>query len=182
MPFFTDLSEAKRYSHNRPYFHPIAIARAKEVMGIADSSPLAVDVACGTGQSAAAPKAIAERVIGFDISWNMLATAGRNEGTRYVQARAESMPFQSGSVPIMSSALAFHWFDRDQFLDEAWRVLSVEGWLLIYNNGFMGIMREDPSFADWGPDVYAKRFPTPPRNNSPVTKEEVVLINYMKPT
>ncbi len=34
MPFFTDPSEAKRYSQNRPYFHPIAIERVKEVMGI----------------------------------------------------------------------------------------------------------------------------------------------------
>ena len=112
-------------------------------MGIEATFPLAVDVACGTGQSAAALMAIAERVIGFDISWNMLATTKRTEDIRYVQARAESMPFRSGSVPIMSSALAFHWFDRDPFLREACRVLSVEGMLLIYNNGFRGIMRED---------------------------------------
>jgi len=172
MPFFTDPSEARRYSQSRPYFHPIAIERAREVMGIAAAFPLAVDVACGTGQSAAALTAIAERVVGFDISWNMLAAAKRNEGPQYIQARAESMPFQSGSVPIMSSALAFHWFDRDRFLHEAWRVLSVEGLLFIYNNGFRGIMRENPSFADWGPEVYAKRFPAPPRDSSPFTKEE----------
>lgn len=171
MLFFTDLSEAKRYSQNRPYFHPIAIERAKEDLGIVATFPLAVDVACGTGQSTAALTAIAERVIGFDISWNMLASAERNEGPRYVQARSESMPLHSGSVPIMSCALAFHWFDRDQFLHEAWRVLGVEGLLLIYNNGFMGIMKENPSFADWGPKVYEKRFPTPPRDSRPLTKE-----------
>lgn len=178
MPFFTGSSEAKRYSQGRPYFHPIAIERAKEVLGIATTFPLAVDVACGTGQSAAALKAIAERVIGFDISWNMLATAGRIEGIRYVQARAESMPFQSGSVPIMSSALAFHWFDRDQFLRETCRVLSVGGLLLIYNNGFRGIMRENPSFADWGSEVYAKRFPTPPRDSRPFTKAEAIQSGF----
>ncbi len=34
MTFFTEPSEAKRCSQNRPYFHPIVIERAKEVMGI----------------------------------------------------------------------------------------------------------------------------------------------------
>jgi SAM-dependent methyltransferase len=172
MSFFTSSSEAKRYAQGRPYFHPIAIERAKKVLGIAATFSFAVDVACGTGQSAAALRAIAERVIGFDISWNMLATTDRSEGIRYVQARAESMPFRSGSVPIMSSALAFHWFDRDQFLREAWRVLSGDGLLLIYNNGFWGIMKENPSYADWGAEVYAKRFPTPPRDSRPFTKAE----------
>lgn len=172
MPFFIDLNEAKRYSQSRPYFHPIAIERAKETMGIIDIFPLAVDVACGTGQSATALTAIAQRVIGFDISWNMLAAADRYEGLQYAQARAESMPFQSGSVPIMSSALSFHWFDRDRFLNEAWRVLDLEGLLLIYTNGFRGSMRENPSFVDWGLEVYTKRFPTPPRDSRPLTKEE----------
>ena len=40
MPFFTDQSEAERYAQNRPYFHPLAIARAKEAMGFEGSVPL----------------------------------------------------------------------------------------------------------------------------------------------
>jgi SAM-dependent methyltransferase len=172
MPFFTELSEAERYAQSRPYFHPLAIARAKEATGVERTVPLALDVACGTGLSAAALMSITERVIGFDISWNMLANAERNERILYVQARAESMPIQSGSVPIMSCALAFHWFDRDQFLREAWRVLSAEGLLLVYTNGFTGIMREDPAFQNWGREVYPQRFPTPPRNSNPLTRED----------
>jgi SAM-dependent methyltransferase len=178
MPFFNDSSEVKRYSQSRPLFHPIAIKRAKEVLGIVDTFPLAIDVACGTGQSVKALTTIAEWVIGFDLSWNMLATADRNRGVGFVQAGAELMPFQSGSVPIMSCALAFHWFDREKFLHEAWRVLDVEGLLLIYNNGFLGIMRENPSFTDWGPYVYAKRFPAPPRDSRPLTKEDARQLGF----
>jgi ubiquinone/menaquinone biosynthesis C-methylase UbiE len=172
MPFFTGLNEAERYAKSRPYFHPLAIARAKKAMGIEGNVPLAVDMACGTGQSTTALTSIAERVIGFDISWNMLASAERNERVRYVQARAESIPLRSGSLPVMSTALAFHWFDRDRFLDEAWRVLSAEGLLLIYSNGFMGIMRENPAFQSWSWEVYPERFPTPPRNSNPLTAKE----------
>jgi len=171
MPFFTDPNEAKRYLQSRPYFHPIAIKRAKEMMGIDGTLSLGVDVACGTGQSTTALSEIAEKVVGFDISWNMLATAMRNEGCQYIQARAEAMPFESGSVPIISCALAFHWFDREQFFGEAWRVLNNEGWLFIYNNGFKGIMRENLSFTDWGSLVYGMRFPVPPRDSRPITSE-----------
>jgi SAM-dependent methyltransferase len=172
MPFFADQAEAERYAQSRPYFHPLAIARAKEVVGIDDAVPLALDVACGAGQSAAALMSIADRVVGFDISRNMLANAERNERIQYVQARAESIPFQSNAAPVMSCALALHWFDRIQFLREVWRVLSAEGVLLVYNNGFTGIMKEDPAFQSWAWEAYPARFPVPPRDSTPLTPEE----------
>lgn len=137
-----------------------------------------MDVACGTGQSAVALTAIAERVIGIDISRNMLAHAERNERVRYVRSRAESMPFPNGSASIISCALAFHWFIRDRFLDEAARVLQADGLLLIYNNGFKGIMRENPAFQHWSQKVYVQHFPTPPRDSRPLTPEEAARAGF----
>ncbi len=172
MSFFTDPSEAQRYAQSRPYFHPLAIARAAEATGIDTNMSLALDVACGTGQSAAALISIADWIVGLDISWNMLANAVRDERIRYVQARAESIPFPSESAPIVSTALAIHWFDRHQFLRQVWRVLTAEGLLLVYTNGFSGIMRESPGFQSWAWEVYPQRFPTPPRDSKPLTPEE----------
>lgn len=140
-------------------------------MDMREAFRLGVDVACGTGQSTVALGAIASRVIGFDISRNMLAAGKRDASREFIQARAEQIPFPSGSIPIMTCALAVHWFDRDRFFSESWRVLLEDGWLLIYNNGFKGIMRENPAFGDWGQGVYGKRFPTPPRDNSPLTDD-----------
>lgn len=178
MPFFTDLSEAERYAQSRPFFHPLAIARAKEALSIEGTVPLALDVGCGTGQSAAALMSIADRVIGLDISRNMLANAKHDKRLRYVMARAESIPFQSDSMPVISSALAFHWFNRNEFLRESWRVLSAQGLLLLYNNGFRGIMRENSAFHNWGPEVYLKRFPTPPRDSKPLTPEQAAQSGF----
>ena len=172
MKFFTDSSEAVRYARSRPYFHPLAIKRAKKVFDIEKPVSLALDVACGTGQSTKALLSIAERVIGFDISWNMLANAGRDRRICYVNAQAESMPFKSGSTSMISNALSFHWFDRNKFLYESWRVLSPEGLLLIYSNGFRGIMRENPAFQNWGQKTYIEHFPIPPRDSKPLTPEE----------
>ena len=172
MPFFTGLTEAERYAKSRPFFHPLAIARAKEAAHIGELIPLALDVACGTGHSTAALLSIAERVIGIDISFNMLANARSDERIRYVQAQAESIPIHSGVVPIVTTALAFHWFHRKQFLSEVRRILSDGGLLLVYNNGFTGIMREDPAFRKWSYEVYPEWFPTPPRDSHPLTSKE----------
>jgi len=179
MPFFTGLSEAERYAKSRPYFHPFATARAMDSAGIEGTFPLALDVACGTGQSTLALSAIARHVIGLDISWNMLANAERNEHLLYVQARAEAMPFPNDLVPVLSCALALHWFDRDQFLREAWRVLSLGGLLLVYTNGFRGIMRENLAFQDWAQVVYPGRYPTPPRDSNPLTPHEATASGFV---
>lgn len=172
MSFFTGSGEARRYARSRPYFHPLVVARAKEVLGFKSAVPVALDVACGTGQSTAALTSIADKVIGFDISHNMLANVVRNDRVEYAQARAESMPFRGESVAFITCALAFHWFDRDRFLGEIWRVLDSRGKFLVYTNGFTGSMREDPEFQDWSQKEYPKRFPTPPRNSRPITREE----------
>jgi SAM-dependent methyltransferase len=178
MPFFTELSEAERYAQSRPYFHPQAIARAKEATGIESTVPIAVDIACGTGQTARALASIAQRVVGVDISWHMLVNAEQDERVRYVQARAEAIPLQNGSTPIVSTALAFHWFERKQFLREVWRVLGDQGVLLIYNNGFSGNMKEDPAFRNWAWVVYPERFPAPPRDSKPLTPEEAASSGF----
>jgi SAM-dependent methyltransferase len=178
MPFFTGSNETERYARNRPYFHPLVITRAKKAMGIRTAVPLALDVACGTGQSTTALLAIAERVIGMDISFNMLANARRDPRVRTIQALAESIPMPDRSLPLLSTALAFHWFDRDQFLGEAWRVLSDEGLLLIYTNGFTGLMRDNPAFQPWSHEVYPRRFPVPPRDSRPFTEEEAARAGF----
>lgn len=174
MPFFNDLGQAKRYAQSRPYFHPLAIEHAVDALGIDETIPLALDIACGTGQSSIALSSISERVVGFDVSWSMLANAESDDRVRYVLAQAEAMPFGNNAVPFASCALAFHWFDRDVFLRESWRVLKPKGLLFVYNNGFTGSMKEDPSFHNWAQHVYPERFPTPPRNSQPFTTKEAV--------
>jgi len=178
MSFFSDLSEAERYAQSRPYFHPLAIGRARKAAGLEGTVPLALDVACGTGQSSAALRALAERVIGLDVSWGMLANAGRDERVSYIQAQAEAIPLPGDLAPVLTCALAFHWFDRERFLGEAWRVLIPEGLLLVYTNGFKGIMRENPAFQNWGQVVYPGRFPTPPRDWVPLTAEEATKSGF----
>ena len=172
MPFFAGRNEAERYAKFRPNFHPLAIKRAIKATGLNTMTPIALDVACGTGQSTYALTSVADRVIGLDISWNMLASAWRKDGIRYLQARAEAIPLRSASLPLVSTALAFHWFDRAAFLQEVGRILRPHGLLFLYTNGFTGKMNENPAFLEWSAGVYPARFPAPPRESRPITQEE----------
>ena len=103
----------------------------------------------------------------------MLAQATAGPGIAYQQARAESLPFADRSFDLVNVGLAFHWFAPDAFLGEARRVLRDDGWLVIYNSGFLGQLHGEDDFAQWHRDVYLARYPTPPRSHSSVTEELV---------
>jgi ubiquinone/menaquinone biosynthesis C-methylase UbiE len=150
----------------------LVIKKIWDFLGLREPVPLALDVACGTGQSTVALKEIASQVVGTDISQEMLARAPREAGVRYVEASAEDLPFADGFFQLITVALAFHWFDRSRFLAEASRVLEPSGWLVIYDNGFFGEMKENPRHERWYRENYLVRYPSPPRNKEPLTDDE----------
>jgi ubiquinone/menaquinone biosynthesis C-methylase UbiE len=129
-------------------------------------------MACGTGQSTVALKEISSRVVGTDDSREMLSRAPREAGVRYVEASAEALPFADGSFQLITVALALHWFDRSRFLAEARRVLEPSGWLVIYDNGFFGEMKENPKHERWYRENYLVRYPSPARKGEPLTDDE----------
>jgi SAM-dependent methyltransferase len=139
----------------------LVIKKIWDFLRLREPIPLALDVACGTGQSTVALKEIASRVVGTDVSREMLARAPREAGVRYVEAPAEDMPFEDGSFRLVTVALALHWFDRSRFLAEARRVLEPSGWLVVYDNGFFGEMKENPKHERWYREDYLVRYPSP---------------------
>lgn len=104
----------------------------------------------------------------------MLAQAPVYPYILYFQAPAEELPFADSSFDLITVSLAFHWFDRSRFLAEAHRLLRPTAWLVIYNNGFSGIMKENPKFEQWYKNSYLTRYPTPSRNNQPLTNNDAL--------
>jgi ubiquinone/menaquinone biosynthesis C-methylase UbiE len=145
------------------------IRKIKDFTGLTETVPLALDVACGTGQSSVALKEIAEQIVGADPSENMLALAPSDERIRYVRATAENLPFPGAEFDLVTVSLALHWFDLDPFLAEAARVVKPSGWLVIYDNHFRRRMKEDPGYEGWIDEVYAA---TPSRNSDPLTDSD----------
>ena len=150
----------------------MVIRKIRDLLKLREPVPWALDVACGTGQSTLALKEVASQVVGTDTSREMLDRAPREPGVQYVEASAEDLPFADGSFRLVTVALALHWFERSRFLTEASRVLNPGGWLIIYDNGFFGEMKENPEHERWYREDYLARYPSPPRNTGPLTEDE----------
>ena len=159
---FVSPATARRYAAARPDFHPVVAEKIAEFT----KTPAfrhALDVGCGTGQSARAMVAIADSIDAIDVSAAMIAAADPHTRVHFAVAPAEKLPFRSGLFDLVTVGLAFHWFDQPAFLAEAARVMKPLGWLVIYNHGFAGEMEESPAFKAWAWETYPKQFPQPPR-------------------
>ena len=172
MNFFAHKTAAERYALYRPYFHPLVIENIKSYLGPKAPVERALDVGCGTGQSTVALKEIANSVVGVDISAEMLKLAKLQLEIKYHKASAEDLSmFDGETFDLITTSMAYHWFDYKLFLPEAYRLLNIGGWFIIYSNGFSGQMVENTSFKEWADQIYAKHYPTSPRNRFTLTPE-----------
>lgn len=164
---WSDRAAAERYAKGRPYFQPQVITRAREFLKIQGRIPRALDVACGTGLSSLALKEIAHRIAACDVAHEMLSVATSDPRIDYLMARAEETPFAAACFDLVTVSSAFHWFDFDGFRRELIRVLRPGGCAVVYDNYFTARVREIPEFREWHLEVYARRYPYPPRHALP---------------
>jgi len=97
-----------------------------------------VDLGCGPGHTAMACARKAGRVIGIDVTPEMIVAAAAlatQRGLTNVEFRVgnvESLPFVSGTVDVVTSRVsAHHYNDVAKALSEAHRVLKPGGMLLV---------------------------------------------------
>jgi len=170
-------SAADRYAVGRPYFHPFVISKVAEFLEAEIPVADAIDIGCGTGLSTKALRQIATRVVGIDDSREMLRHAQSVEGLNFIQAPGEAIPFEALSFDMISLSQSFHWLDRAKFFAEARRVLRPGGWIIVYDNYFSAVMRENEAFHSWFKD-YLVRFPTPPRPKVQFTDEDARMEGF----
>jgi SAM-dependent methyltransferase len=120
----------------------------------------AVDVGTGAGFTAFAMADYSHRVLATDPTLPMLLQARRLGLERRLpnlalsQSVAEALPIASESVDLVTSRVAAHHFtDLAKALDEAHRVLKVEGVLVMSDS----IAPEDDGVARWMNDVELRR-------------------------
>ncbi|HYI99926.1 MAG TPA: methyltransferase domain-containing protein [Thermoleophilaceae bacterium] len=124
-----------------------------------------LDVGCGTG---AMTRLLARRLgiaaVGIDPSDEMLRVAGAesDERCRFVQGRAEQLPFEDGSFDRALMQTVVHLLDRPVALAEAHRVLADGGALVVATVDPAGI--DAFWLAEWFPswsEIDRRRFPPP---------------------
>ncbi len=162
-PFDTPVA-ARCYARGRPAYHDGLVFRIRERLALSAPVPLAIDVGCGTGQSAAALRPIARWVLAIDASRHMLRRALRFPESAYVRAVAERLPVRDGCVSLLTCGASYHWFDRDAFLAELQRVLSPGAAAVVYDNFIAKVGGEGSAYSAWYRESFQGRFPKPPRN------------------
>lgn len=160
--FFACPEVAARYSRIRPFFHRKVTERICGVSG-ASRFRRALDVGCGTGQSAVALAEIADSVLAIDSSEEMLAQGPFRSNIEYRIGWAEQLNFGRGEFDLVSVGSALHWFNRERFFAQCRQVLSAAGWLAIYNDHFTAYMEGVAGFKQWMRTRFAQRYPAPLR-------------------
>ena len=132
MPDVRDSFRDVAHRYSRSSFHSSS-TRLQEVVDLARPEPsdLALDVATGTGNTAFALAPHVRRVVGLDITREMLDEARRIAAERHVEnadwviGDAARLPFPEETFDIYVVRAAPHHFpDIDRFLSEAHRVLK----------------------------------------------------------
>jgi SAM-dependent methyltransferase len=161
---FTSAAAAHRYAAGRPDYHDEVVRQVAAFLGDKVPVPRAVDVGCGTGQSTRAMARLARRIVGLDASESMLRQAQVGADHPIAVARAERLPLADGTVDMILASTAFHWFDQPRFLDEARRVARPGAWLVVYDNGFSGVVEGADAVLRWHRESWFSRFPALPQH------------------
>ncbi|XP_038643818.1 putative methyltransferase DDB_G0268948 [Scyliorhinus canicula] len=107
---------------------------------------LAVDIGCGSGQSTRGLASYFDKVVGIDMSEAQIEEAKKVDGpdnVSYRQGLAEDLEFEDGSVDLVTSGAAAHWFNMEKFMKEAERVLKPKGCVALYCNDVPHILGYD---------------------------------------
>ncbi|WP_447957726.1 class I SAM-dependent methyltransferase [Vreelandella sp. EE7] len=157
--YFADTGVGERYDQYRPKVHSALFDIMKRHLPVENFSRV-VDVACGTGDSTLALLDIGKDVLGIDSSEEMLAIAKRR-GLTVRKADYTELP-QHGRFDLISTCMAFHWFDGPRALDAYKAASNLGAVWIIYNFAFAG-HSTSARFNEWFQGEYLKRYPSPPR-------------------
>lgn len=160
---FVGSAIADRYADARPFLHGTAIDMLRRDR---PSFGSAIDVACGTGLSTRALRAVSDDVVGMDVSVEMVRRAASREPAHFVVGSAEELPFRDRSFELATVASAIHWFPPAA-TEELRRVLQQGGLLLIYDVWFRAEMESVPGFGDWLSDLSNERYAPVAKNPMP---------------
>ncbi|MFJ5381068.1 class I SAM-dependent methyltransferase [Cupriavidus sp. CER94] len=130
-----------------------------------------LDLGCGAGHASFAAATVANEVVAYDLSADMLevvAGAARDRGLSNITTRqgaAERLPFDDASFcAVISRMSAHHWRDVPAALREIRRVLKPNGKVVLIDI----VGAEDPLCDTWLQSVELLRDPSHIRDYTPV--------------
>ena len=139
---YEEPKHAAAYATFRPTYPEIIYDTVSTFIKKYDCSgfDVAVDVACGSGQSTFPLCSQFQRVIGVDISEAQIINARAkvtenlqgSKNIEFIVGDAHDLPLESSSADLITCATAWHWLDPELFYREAKRILKPKGCLAVY--------------------------------------------------
>ncbi|KAI7266590.1 hypothetical protein KC345_g8134 [Hortaea werneckii] len=137
------------YDRYRPEAPPLVTDLLSTYLGRRPS--LVADIGCGTGLSTFLWKDAADTVTGVEPNPNMLRKAQEKlsrleSGTEvlsFVQGYSNELPFDSGTVDIITCSQSFHWMDPASTLQEISRCLRPGGVFAAYDCDWPLVLQPD---------------------------------------
>lgn len=129
-------TQSKLYAAFRPTYPQELYQFILEHVGERKS---AWDCATGNGQVANVLAGYFNEVFATDISQRQLDEAVRQSNILYSISPAEKTPFHDNQFDLITVAQALHWFDRDQFYNEAKRVARPNAILVVWGYAMLSI-------------------------------------------
>lgn len=144
---FEEADHAKLYAKYRPTYPLEVYDEIRKYCQHPESSgcDVALDVACGSGQSTFPLMDIVQKVVGMDISEKQVTEARQlTDEVEFRVGPAEDLGFQGNeTVDLVTIAQAIHWLDTEKFYGEVTRVLRPGGSLVVYGYGNGVLDREE---------------------------------------
>ena len=166
------------YARSRPRVHPHILAAAMQALGRTDPWQRALDVGCGAGLSTWALDGFARQRIGLEPATPMLPWAAEvSPQAMFLAGAAEAIPIRSGAVDLITAAGSLNYVSSlARFFDEADRVLSPEGMVLVYDFS-PGRRFEDSALLERWSEEFTTRYPKPRAEATPLSPPVLAAID-----
>jgi len=179
---FAGKSHAKVYSSYRRDTPITLIEKIVSTLKEKYDGPLdlAIDAGCGSGQSTVALAPFFKKVYGSDVSEAQIKEAKEHRplsNVTYEVGPSETIPFEDGSVQLVSAGAALHWFKLDVFFPEVRRVLSNNGVLAVYCYYSIKPDVDDPAKAEEITKLYQEFYKLTSKYHAPQAK--VAMSKYV---
>jgi len=149
----------------RPWLHKEVIEQIKKDCDIKQLKN-GLDVGCGAGLSTKALRILCEHVTGTDISSEMITVCKKiykdSSYTFYV-SKAEENKIPLMPYDIITAAGVVNWVNKDLFLNNAEKILSNNGLIVVYDFWITDRMDNIFEYTEWFQNKYLKMFPKPNR-------------------
>lgn len=165
------------YAKARPPVHARIIERVQESLPVTQKFRRALDVGCGAGLSTKPLEALADECIGIEPVEEMLRwTSEIAPHARFLVGSGEALPIDADSIDVIAAAGSLNYLDIKVFFQEARRVLTERGVVVVYDfsqgRSFRGSGRLDEWFGE-----FVRRYPRPKGEATTITPDSLARLD-----